>query len=235
MTAFDVFGKEFDFWAQTVRGKRHYEEWLSILPASSGRVLDVGCGSGHLCINLADRVKNVVGIDISQTMIGLAKKYKTEQRKHNVHFVIADLESAPLQEQSFDLVLSDTAFGHIQLDIVLPMLRGIVKKNGRLILRELVSAHPKLATSPVWVVLRRFKALPGNIRRFGLHAAYRILSFQLSRSWILHEYKARWLTPNSFQTIYRRFLPGCQFKDFGWTMAAIWEPGFVTNRMDSGS
>jgi ubiquinone/menaquinone biosynthesis C-methylase UbiE len=233
MTAFDVFGEEFDFWAQTVRGKRHYEEWMSILPASSGRVLDIGCGSGHLCVFLADRVTSVVGIDISQKMIGLAKKYKAEQSKNNIHFVIADLEKAPLQEQSFDLVLSDTAFGHVQLDLVLPMLRGIVKKNGRLILRELVSAHPKLATSFTWVVLRRFKALPGNIRRFGLHAAYRILSFQLNRSWIRHEYRARWITPESFQTIYSRFLPGCQFKDFGWTMAAIWEPGFAPDMTDS--
>ena len=87
MTAFDVFGEEFDFWARMVRGTRHHEEWLSILPASSDRVLDVGCGSGFLCLSLADRVNNVVGVDISQKMIQLAKKYKAEQRKNNVHFV----------------------------------------------------------------------------------------------------------------------------------------------------
>jgi ubiquinone/menaquinone biosynthesis C-methylase UbiE len=235
MTAFDVFGEEFDFWARMVRGNRHYEEWQSILPGSSDRVLDVGCGSGHLSMYLADRVNNVVGIDISLKMIGMAKKNKAEQRKNNVHFVIANLESAPLLEQSFDLVLSDTAFGHLQLDLVLPMLRRIVKKDGRLILRELVNAHPKLASSPFWLVLQRLKALPGNIRRFGPHTATRILFFQLKPSWIRHECGARWLTPQSFQTIYSRFLPGCQFKDFGWTMAAIWEPGFATDIVDSRS
>ena len=233
MTAFDNFGEEFDFWAQTVRGKRHFEEWMSLLPTSGGRALDAGCGSGHLCIYLADTMNSVVGIDISNKMINLARKYKAEQKKNNIHFIIADLENAPLQEQSFDLVLSDTAFGHVELDLVLPMLRRIVKKDGRLILRELVSANPKLATSPIWVVLRRFKAFPGNIRRFGFQAAYRILSFQLNRSWIRHEYRARWLTPDSFQSIYSRFLPGCQFKNFGWTMAAIWEPGVAADLPDS--
>ena len=227
MTDFDDFAEDYDFWARTTRDRHHYEEWKQFLPSHGRRILDAGCGSGLLALFLADHVDCVVGIDISAEMIALAKKRQVEQRKDNVHFLTGDLENVSLQEETFDLVLSDTTLRHTQLDAVLPRLRRIVGPNGRMVLRDLVTNQPKLAALPVWHVLRAFKMAPTYIRRHGIRTTKRILSFRLSSSWVRHECSGAWLTPNSFQTIYGRFLPGCRFKDYGWAMAAIWEPRFT--------
>jgi ubiquinone/menaquinone biosynthesis C-methylase UbiE len=228
MTDFDAFAEDYDFWARTTRDRHHYEEWKRFLPPHSRRALDAGCGSGLLSLFLADHADCVVGMDISTEMITLAKKRQVEQRKDNLHFVTADLESVSLQEEAFDFVVSDTALRHTQLHLALPRLRRIVRQDGRMVLRDLVTIQPKLAALPIWHVLRAFKIAPTYIRRHGFRTTNRILSFRLSPSWIRHECSGAWLTPNSFQTIYRRFLPGCRFKDFGWAMAAIWEPRFAT-------
>jgi ubiquinone/menaquinone biosynthesis C-methylase UbiE len=226
-TDFDTFAEDYDLWARTTRDRHHYEEWQRLLPPHNRRVLDAGCGSGLLALFLADHADCVVGMDISAKMVSLARKRRLEQRKGNVHFVTADLDNLPLQEETFDLVVSDTALRHTQLHIALPGLRSMVRPNGRMVLRDLVTNRPKFAVLPIWHVLRAFRMAPAYIRRHGFRTTNRNLAFRLSPSWIRHECSGAWFTPDSFQTIYSRFLPGCWFKDYGWAMAAIWEPRFA--------
>ena len=61
----------------TVRAgrERMRETLLDWLPAdlSGARVLDAGCGTGALAIELARRGAHVLGIDLSPTLIGLAR------------------------------------------------------------------------------------------------------------------------------------------------------------------
>lgn len=54
-------------------------------------VLDVGCGSGRVGFLLAKNGAKVTGMDYSQNMINLAKKYQATQRLPNIEFIHDDL------------------------------------------------------------------------------------------------------------------------------------------------
>jgi SAM-dependent methyltransferase len=219
---FDAFAEEYNFWVETVAPHRH-DEVLNFLPQGGDRALDAGCGSGTLALRLAGRVRHVVGIDISPSMISLAKKYQAEQQTDNVDFVIADLESLPFGEGTFDFVASTNAFHHTRLEGTLPNLRRLVKPRGRMVLRDRVTDNPRLHGCPALHVLRAFRTAPGQAKVYGLRTAWRITLFRISPAWIRHVRDNVVLTPEAFQDIYSRFLAGCRFERYHWEMAAFWE------------
>src|SRR5688572_3293953 len=76
-------------------------------PATGGRVLDVGCGSGASSLALAARVGpggQVLGVDISETLIGRARALAPQDAP--AQFQVADAGSAELPEGAFDILFS---------------------------------------------------------------------------------------------------------------------------------
>ncbi len=77
---------------------------------SGSRILDVGCGTGSYSLALATRCREVVGVDLSSNMIGIAKKKSMEKKIMNVEFRCLDWNETDLSqeefEKGFDLVIS---------------------------------------------------------------------------------------------------------------------------------
>ncbi|WP_440989199.1 class I SAM-dependent methyltransferase [Haloarchaeobius baliensis] len=65
-----------------------------------GRVLDLGCGSGRVTAPLAERGFDVVGVDVSETMIEVA-----EALHPDVEFRVGDATELSFPAESFDYVL----------------------------------------------------------------------------------------------------------------------------------
>jgi ubiquinone/menaquinone biosynthesis C-methylase UbiE len=220
-TDFDAFAEEYNFWIQT--HDSDYDNVLCFIPHRATRVLDAGCGAGDLSLRLAGHDRNVVGVDISRQMIALAKRHRIEQQKNNVHFIVADLEDPPFPERAFDLVVSFNTLHNTNVNVTLPILRRLVKPGGRMVLHDLTSSLPGLHASPVWQVLYALMSAPGHAKAYGLRTMWRILSFRTSPAWLRHVRTDVWLTPETFQKVYSRFLPGCTFKRAGMGMTAYWE------------
>jgi ubiquinone/menaquinone biosynthesis C-methylase UbiE len=68
-------------------------------------VLDVGCGTGILSLELAARGHNVTGIDFAPEMLALAKD-KAAKAGASIRFQHADAENLPFGAASFDLVIT---------------------------------------------------------------------------------------------------------------------------------
>lgn len=79
-------------------------------------VLDAGCGTGRLTADLLEALPHgrVVGIDLSQNMLGSAREHLTAQFGARVSLVAADLLHLPF-ENAFDGIVSTAAF-HWVLD-----------------------------------------------------------------------------------------------------------------------
>jgi ubiquinone/menaquinone biosynthesis C-methylase UbiE len=70
-------------------------------------VLDIGCGTGTQCGDLAGNVKQVTGIDISGKLLAIAEQRIAERQLENVEFIKTSLFDERLKADSFDVV---TAF-----------------------------------------------------------------------------------------------------------------------------
>lgn len=72
----------------------------------SSVVLDYGCATGSIALEIASRAKEVHGVDISVNMIGIAKSKANERGIKNTAFTKATIFEESLEKESFDVILS---------------------------------------------------------------------------------------------------------------------------------
>lgn len=87
-------------------------------------ILDFGCGVGRLAIPFADHAENVLGVDISPSMLDHAKRNAKKKLIKNIDFVISD-DALSNISGSYSLIHSYIVFQHIP------------KKRGHLIILNL--------------------------------------------------------------------------------------------------
>lgn len=106
-------------------------------------MLDLGCGEGTR-LNLLVGKKKAIGVDISGTAIGMAKK-----NYPRLKFIRADLEKLPFKNGSFDLVYSAYVLEHLSnpKKVIDEALR-VIKKQGNLVLIAPNYGAPNRASPP---------------------------------------------------------------------------------------
>jgi SAM-dependent methyltransferase len=106
-------------------------------PQPGERAIDIGCGCGATVLELARRVGpggHVLGVDISEPMLGLARKRATEAGYTQATLVRADTSTYAFVPHDFDLAFS--RFGVMFFDdpvAAFANLRGALKPSGRLV------------------------------------------------------------------------------------------------------
>jgi ubiquinone/menaquinone biosynthesis C-methylase UbiE len=91
------------------------------------RLLSIGCGSGEIERDLSTEGRQIVGLDNSREMLRSAAK------RGLTNLVLADARCLPFAEASFDLVLFLESIGYVEFDKVLPEVKRVLTKTGRVI------------------------------------------------------------------------------------------------------
>ena len=81
--------------------------------AAGSKVLDIATGTGMVAFYAAAKVErqgSVIGIDISEGMIEIAKSKLKSSEMPNVRFALGDGENLDFEENSFDYILCGSAF-----------------------------------------------------------------------------------------------------------------------------
>ena len=92
------------------------------------RVLDAGCGPGNLAAGATSRGASVVGTDISDRMVALARA-----RHPQVEFRQADAESLPFPVGAFDAVVANLLIPHLpRPEAAMVELARVLVPGGRL-------------------------------------------------------------------------------------------------------
>lgn len=112
--------------------------WLRLggAPSFKGlRVLDIGCGNGNLCVDIASKGANqVLGIDINNRLINFAKENILHNYPHLKN--ILDFQCLPiadLAEGGFDIMVSRDSFEHIlDLDLALAVMKKRLTPGGKM-------------------------------------------------------------------------------------------------------
>jgi ubiquinone/menaquinone biosynthesis C-methylase UbiE len=124
--------------------RRALSRWLAA-PAGS-RVLEIGCGIGRWTQRMARQGHDIVGFDLSQTMIGDARRRAAqEQLSARCHFMVADCATVSLSRQ-FDRILDVTVLQHVLDDQrFAAAIAGIARHlapGGRAIVLEAAPTRP---------------------------------------------------------------------------------------------
>ncbi len=113
---------------------------LSKLPKDlKGRfVLDAGCGTGQMAVELGKRGANVLGIDISPNLIDIAEDRLPRELKSSVKFLVSDM----MQDHGhFDYVILMDSLIHYPESDTVSVLRNFLEKTREGILFTLVPVN----------------------------------------------------------------------------------------------
>jgi ubiquinone/menaquinone biosynthesis C-methylase UbiE len=101
------FDADFGHSIRTAGERAAWDRILGLIVPARGHLdaLDVGCGTGFLTFELAERGHRVTGIDFAPAMIAEAR-HKAAERGISVQLHEADAEQLPFASGSFDLLVS---------------------------------------------------------------------------------------------------------------------------------
>ena len=142
----EVYKENVLFWERAWGGvKTAYTQmpelpYLPLIPETltekkAKRVLDLGCGSGWLSIFLGRHKFDVVGIDISQHAVELARQWALKEDL-SIDFHAYDIANVPFEPGSFDAIVANSIFEHFPYEAtveIFDILKGILRPGGVLI------------------------------------------------------------------------------------------------------
>lgn len=117
---------------------------LSLVPAGSGALLDIGTGTGRVLELLALRVRQALGVDASRSMLALARSRLAGPDYGHCAVRLADMYRLPLASASFDIVVMQMVLHHAEdPGLVLAEAARVLRPGGRLLLIDLAEHDRK--------------------------------------------------------------------------------------------
>lgn len=167
------------------------KEFCSLLPQHP-KVLDLGCGPGHEARRLHNHGADVVGVDISQTSIEIAKK-----RNPNCVFLELDFQDIDDSIGRFDGIFSAGSLIHMplsQLSISVKTIISVLKIGGYFLIifqegKEHLIHYPEVESQKIERILYRFSSSE-IVNVFKNAGAYFVKELHLSENISIHHWKA---------------------------------------------
>jgi len=154
---YDLFG--WDYEAINPLGDAEVQWYLRWAATIGGPILELACGSSRLLCRLAEAGHEVAGVDLSETMLGIARcniRSLPDKIQSRIHLLKADMSRFDLNQQFGLVVIADNSFRELQsrrqLRQCLRSIRHHLRQDGRLLITE-----------------RRFRPewYPNGVRSFG--------------------------------------------------------------------
>ncbi len=123
------------------------EEWrLNLLSNVTGKVLEVGIGTGSNLSFYPYQIFSLTGLDFSKGMLKHAKeKVSKGYYPFPIQLMEADIHAMPFPDNTFDSVVSTCVFCSVSDPLVgLKELRRVCKPNGRIYMLEHMRSDHKL-------------------------------------------------------------------------------------------
>ena len=131
------------------------------------RVLDLATGPGYIAEAFARVAREVVGVDLTDAMLAIARERTKARGISNLKFRAADAQNLPFEKETFDLVVCRLALHHFEepLSLLSEMTR-VCSAGGMVVVEDIyASEHPERAAyQDRWEMLRD----PSHVRTLSL-------------------------------------------------------------------
>ncbi|WP_428390745.1 class I SAM-dependent methyltransferase [Lichenicoccus sp.] len=130
------------------------------------RVLDLGCGGGHVSLRAAPHVAEVVACDVTPDMLDAVRRTAAARGLDNIQVREGAAEALPFEAACFDVVLSRFSAHHWQdLEAGLREVRRVLRPDGLAVLIDTVAPEdPMLDTHLQAIELLRDASHVRNFR-----------------------------------------------------------------------
>lgn len=109
----------------------------------SKKILDYGCGNGVHSIWLAEVASNLIGIDLSQNSLEIAKKrLENKGLEGKVNLLVMDCEELSFPNDSFDIIFDGGTFCSLDLKRAIAEISRVLTLDGSLIGIETLGHNP---------------------------------------------------------------------------------------------
>jgi len=196
------------------------------MPEKKARVLDIGCGSGILTQMLSEHFEEVIGIDISNEMLKIARAYR---QPSNVKYLNMNAEHLEFDEK-FDYVVSRTTLHHIEnKENVLELVKSHLANDGTVAILDNVSE----VRTPKRIVYTSGSVLEfvPNVLKYGLANAVRIHKHCTSESWLAHLESDSYLSIKETSQLYENVYPNCEISNI--SCFQLWYGNIVISSLPS--
>jgi SAM-dependent methyltransferase len=133
----------------------------------SERVLDIATGPGYIAEAFAGSSREVVGVDLTDAMLAIAKERTRARGVANVSFRAADAQNLPFENGSFDVVVCRLALHHLlkPLQVLREMVR-VCRTGGTVLVEDIYASElpERAAYQDRWEILRD----PSHVRTLSL-------------------------------------------------------------------
>lgn len=123
------------------------EQWRKdLLSKVSGKVLEVGIGTGANLPYYSSEINSLTGVDFSQGMLKHAKdKVQSGKYSFPIELIEADIQELPFEDHSFDSVISTCVFCSVPDPVKgLKELKRVCKPSGKIYMLEHMRSENKV-------------------------------------------------------------------------------------------
>ncbi len=113
--------------------KRMIEE----IPEGSERIMDQACGTGILTLKIARKFPDalIVGVDVTEEYLLIAREKAAHMKLNNVHFILGRAEDV-LLEQRFDCITSSYLAKYAEIGSLIRTIGKMLRNNGVLVMHD---------------------------------------------------------------------------------------------------
>jgi SAM-dependent methyltransferase len=166
-----------DYVASTVHSQGPDLDQIAALVKGGGaaRVLDLGCGGGHVSFTVAPHAAEIVAYDLSADMLAAVAGVAVERGLGNIVTRQGSVEALPFADASFDLVLTRFSAHHWpSLATALQEARRVIRPDGFAVFMDAVSPGPALLDTHVQAI--ELLRDPSHVRDYSVEEWRRALT-----------------------------------------------------------
>lgn len=131
------------------------------------RVLDLGCGGGHVSYRAAAHVAEVIACDLTPSMLAAVAATAAERGLSNIRVESAAAELLPFEGASFDFVLCRfTAHHWPDMEAGLRQARRVLKASGRAVFIDVVAPAERVLDTHLQAV--ELLRDPSHVRNYAV-------------------------------------------------------------------